>query len=49
MEIFIYVMIGVAVIAAIDRIFGNKIGLSELKKVIKHIAITSSEPTPTKT
>lgn len=29
MEIFTYVMIGVAVVAAIDRIFGNKTGLGE--------------------
>lgn len=39
MEIFIYAMIGVAVIAAIDRIFGNKIGLGEeLEKSVSMIA-----------
>ncbi len=39
MEIFTYVMIAVAVIAAIDRIFGNKIGLGEeLEKAVSMIA-----------
>lgn len=39
MEIFTYVMIAVAVIAAIDRIFGNKIGFGEeLEKSVSMIA-----------
>lgn len=39
MEIFIYIMIGVAVIAAADRIFGNKLGLGEeLEKAVSMIA-----------
>lgn len=39
MEIFTYVMIAIAVIAAIDRIFGNKIGLGEeLEKSVAMIA-----------
>lgn len=39
MEIFIRVMIGIAVIAALDRIFGNKIGLGEeLEKAVSMIA-----------
>lgn len=39
MEIFTYVMIAVAVIAAVDRIFGNKIGLGdELEKAVSMIA-----------
>lgn len=39
MEIFIYVMIGIAVIAAIDRIFGCKIGLGrEFEKAVEMIA-----------
>ncbi len=39
MEIFTYVMIAIAVISAIDRIFGNKIGLgAELEKAVSMIA-----------
>lgn len=39
MEIFYYVMIGIAVLAAFDRIFGNKIGLGEeLEKSVSIIA-----------
>lgn len=39
MEIFTYTMITVAVIAAVDRIFGNKIGLGEeLEKSVSMIA-----------
>ena len=39
MEIFIWVMIGIAAIAGLDRIFGNKIGLGEeLEKAVSMIA-----------
>ena len=39
MEIFIWVMIGIAAIAGIDRIFGNRIGLGEeLEKAVSMIA-----------
>ena len=39
MEIFIWVMIGIAVVAGIDRIIGNKIGLGEeLEKAVSMIA-----------
>ncbi len=39
MEIFIWIMIGIAVIAGLDRIFGNKIGLGEeLEKAVSMIA-----------
>ncbi len=39
MEIFTWVMIGIAIIAAVDRIIGNKIGLGEeLEKAVSMIA-----------
>ena len=39
MEIFTYIMIGIAVIAAVDRIIGNKIGIgAELEKAASMIA-----------
>lgn len=39
MEIFTYIMIGIAVIAAVDRIIGNKIGIgAELEKAVSMIA-----------
>lgn len=39
MEIFTYIMIAVAVVAAVDRIFGSKLGLgAELEKAVSMIA-----------
>lgn len=39
MEIFTYIMIGIAVIAAVDRIIGNKIGIgAELEKAVSMMA-----------